>query len=149
MTEAATQFLNVDLEIVSGDELTLLVEALSPHMHVLFNGRVRRTFRATLELGGRAALASSPVAQDPDRIIRRMIRLVAKLPRPRRAEWDRARERRFDLGFECGGTRLPPVELKPGTLRAVAEVGGSIVVTLYPATPRIPSPRRRPTKSRR
>src|SRR4051794_13942512 len=105
----ATRFINVDLDIVSRRDLTGLVEALAPWMHVLFNSPVRRSFHATLELGGRAALASSRFAHDPDKIIRRMTQLVTRLPHSRRADWDGATERRFDLGFECGDTRLTPL----------------------------------------
>ena len=127
-----TRFITVDLDLVARHDLSALVEALSPRMHVLFNARVGRRFHATLELGGAAAISGTRIASSPDMIITRMVQLIAKLPRARRAEWNAATERAFNLGFESGRTRLAPVVLKPSTVRVVAGVGGSIVVTLYP-----------------
>src|SRR5437899_381829 len=121
--QATTRFINVDLDLASRRDLTPLVEALSQSMHVLFNSRVRRTFRATLELGGRWAVRSAA----PDKIVARMVQLVQALPRQLRADWDRATSRWFNLGFECGDTRLMDIEIEPSTVKAVAEIGGSIV----------------------
>src|SRR5262249_2353543 len=121
-----------DLDLAARRDLTPLVDALAPRMHVLFNSRVGRVFRATLELGGLAAIAGHPIASSPDRIIRRMVQLVEKLPRRHRADWDDAKERCFNLGFECGETRLTPVELKASTAQAIAQVRRSIALTLYP-----------------
>ena len=126
--QATTRFINVDLDLASRRDITAVVQALSPSMHVLFNSRVRRTFRATLELGGRWAV--QPAA--PDKMVGRMVQLVQALPPRIRAEWDAATSRWFNLGFECGDTRLMDIELKPRTVQAVAEIGASIVVTLYP-----------------
>lgn len=127
--QAATRFINVDLDLASRRDLAPLVEALSTWMVVLHCSRVRRTFRATLELGGRWSVRYAA----PDKMVSRMVQLVEALPRRLRADWDGATARWFNLGFECGDTRLMNVELKPTTVRAVADIGASIVVSLYPS----------------
>ncbi|APR85600.1 Hypothetical protein A7982_10949 [Minicystis rosea] len=134
MTTTTTDFLNVDLDLVSRRDLTALVAGLAARsrMHVLFNERVGRTYRATLELGGAAALPSSAVARDPDKIVRRMAGIVLGLPDELRAHWNDATRRVFDLGFATGDTWLGMPCLKASTARLVADLDATVSISLYP-----------------
>ncbi len=126
-----TDLINVDLDIASRHDLTALVDALAPRMHVLFHARVKRTHHANFELGGSASIRGSSLGESPDRIVRGIAKLISNLPPARRVDWDRASKRCFDIGFTCGAGRLQ-VALEPRTVRAVADLGASIGVTLYP-----------------
>ena len=147
---STTSFINVDLDLTSRRNLTALVEGLSARsrMHVLFNERIGRIFHATLELGGAAAIAGSAMNGAPDRIIRRMSRIVLGLPADLRAQWASASKRIFDLGFHCGDTRLVIPCLEPTTIRLVAELDATVAVTLYPPERTARSSARRTSASR-
>jgi hypothetical protein len=41
-------------------------------------------------------------------------------------------KRCFNIGFASGSNRAPPFALRPATIQAVASLGASIEVTLYP-----------------
>ena len=49
--------------------------------------------------------------------------------------WDRCRSRILNIGFESGTTpQNYASEIKASTIQRVAGVGGSVVITIYPAT---------------
>ena len=137
-----TEFLNVDLEVFSRERLAPLVEALGPSVHVLHEGRWGRRYAACLEVSGSYRLSA-------DAIIRRMVRLLTKMPRSARVLWNRAQTRQFNVGIEAAArSRTFELPLGPETLRAAARVGAQLVVTVY-APERVPGPQAKPSKKRR
>ena len=118
--------MNVDLGIVSRVPLQPLVDAMGHEAFVLYVGGKAQRHEAHLEL------ASSHMDMTPDRTIVGLTRLVKRLPRRYRKIWDAARSREFNVGIEAG---LEPhsyeLRLHRRTLNAVADVGGSLVVTVY------------------
>jgi hypothetical protein len=92
----ATEFLNVDLEVFSTESLALLVKGLGRSVHVLHQGRWGRKYAACVELW------SSGSGQKADVIIRRMVRLLNRMPRNAKALWNRAQVRQFNIGIQSG-----------------------------------------------
>lgn len=121
-----TRFLNVDLDIWSGAPLDDLVAGFGRNVCVLHVGKEGRRYGAHLEL------AISP--RDPDRLIRRFVALVQSLPRSKRALWNRARVREFNVGIQAG--RKPhgyELRLQPKTLQAVSSIHARLGFTVYSA----------------
>lgn len=122
-----THFANVDLDIISRNNLEPLAAALGKRVVVLYVGGEQRLYEAHFELR-----ESYKANRDADVLIRRFVELIRKLPRHARQLWNDARSREFNIGIECG--MVPHShELRVGatTLKAVAAVGGSIVITTY------------------
>ncbi|HKO59463.1 MAG TPA: hypothetical protein VJ276_26585 [Thermoanaerobaculia bacterium] len=121
-------FLNVDLEVYSRRPLDLFATALGETVAVLFVGKQGTRHLAAVELAG------SGWQQKPDAIIMGLVKLIRRLPEPARTLWNSASERRFDIGCEApSGPHASALALRPSTVAAVAEVSGTIAVTIYPS----------------
>ncbi len=123
-----TRYANVDLDVYAGVPLDGFVQALGEKALVLYVGGARRKYEAHVEL------ASSHRAVSADDTIVELIRLIRGLPRVHRQTWNSARRREFNLGIEAG---LKPhsfeLSLQPRTLKAIADVQGALVITVYAA----------------
>jgi hypothetical protein len=123
-TREETTFLNVDLDIRSISPLDSLVKALGPSVLALYVGQERRRHVAHLETAIQSA--------NPDRLIRRFVALVRRLPRPERRLWDRAHLREFNVGIQAAAYPASyELHLDPATVRAAASVNAAIGVTVY------------------
>jgi hypothetical protein len=121
-------FLNVDLEVFSNQDLRPLVDSFGPAVIEMYVGKVRRTHEAHLELAWRRS-------QSPTSIILGFCRLVQALPRSKRKLWNSARIRSFDIGIEAPAKyRNFWSAVSPEAVRAAAEVGAQIAVTVYGRT---------------
>jgi hypothetical protein len=85
--EYETEYLNVDLEVFSRESLATFVKGLGQSAHVLHEGRWGRRYAACLELW------SSGCGERAEVTIRRMLRLLIKMPRPAKILWNRAQVR--------------------------------------------------------
>jgi hypothetical protein len=121
-----THFRNVDLDVESREPLDALAAALGKKVSVRFLGPLGpRKYAAYVSL-------SRSDGKTANALTRELCALVTRLPKPARRLWDRARERRFDVGIEAGHTpRSHEVRLEPRTVGLVASLGGSIVITTY------------------
>ena len=121
-----THYLNVDLDIHAGTRLEGLVQALGHKVFVLHVGGARRKYEAHVEL------ASSRLDMSADDTILGLIGLIRGLPRMHRTTWESAKRREFNVGIEAG---LKPhgfeLHLKQRTVRAISDVGGTVVITVY------------------
>ena len=125
-TDSNTRFLNVDLDLWSAASLDPLVKAFGRTVLVLYSGKEGRRYSAHLEL-------ATPLA-DADRVIRRFVRLVERLPRTARTLWNRAQTREFNIGVQAEATPLRyDLQLKPETVLAMARVHARLGVTVYGA----------------
>jgi hypothetical protein len=123
-TDQQTRFLNVDLDVWSRFPLDDLVAGLGRSAIALHAGRQGRRHLARFEL----ATASS----DPDRLIRRFVSLVSRLPAPARMAWRRAHRRDLNIGIQA--ERQPHAHAWPlqrRTLQAAASVDAQITLTVY------------------
>jgi hypothetical protein len=126
MPAEQTEFLNVDLDVVSRVSLEPLVAALGDRVIVLHIGREGRRHSAHLEAGG------SAYKMDADRRVRRLVALVKSLPAAARALWNKAESREFNVGIQAGlRPRASEFRLRSETLAAVASVRGQVVITVY------------------
>src|SRR5258708_36808471 len=76
MNRETTHFLNVDLDIYSKSNLQPLVTAMGKKVHVLFVGRIKRTYQAHLDL------RESGLSESANSIIHRFCLLIRALPKP-------------------------------------------------------------------
>ena len=137
-----TRYANVDLDVYAEVPLDGFVQALGDLVVVLYVGGRRRKYEAHIEL------ASSHSAMSADDTIVGLIRLIRALPRVHRQIWDSARRREFNIGIEAG---LDPhayeLPLQARTLKAIAGVQGTLVITVY--APDLREVRRSVTRRRR
>lgn len=121
------QYLNTDLEIESGDDLSKIVDEFGDDVLVLHHGEIRGYQHAAFEIAGST---NSTCADD---IIDSFCALVEALSDEARATWDGCCSKAFDIGYESG-TSAPNfhTEIRAGTVERVAKIGASIVITIYP-----------------
>ncbi len=159
------QFLNVDLEVWSHQDLGPFAKAVESLGVVLYAGKVRRRFLASVEANPARGMNS------PERTMWALLKILKTLPPAARRLWRQADSRVFNVGYDGGefltlfherpvgsgrwhprkadAARWSPCKttLSLELLRAVAGVGGTIVTTIYPPSRQVSS--RRPGKGRR
>jgi hypothetical protein len=126
-SDSEATFVNVDLSVRSTRPLDGLVKALGRTIVVMFVGREGRSYSAHLEL------AASGYGQSPDRIILRFVALIDRLPAAAKTTWSESSARTFDIGIRAGRATPPfHVSLRPATVEAIARIGATMAVTVYP-----------------
>ncbi len=123
MAAREPEFLNVDLDLESWDALGQFVDAL-PSKVVMFSARMRGRYVLSLELG-------TP-GLSLDQTLRRFAKVISALSGKPRRLWQRATKRCFNIGFECGDRRAPPFLIQRRSVEAIAALGASVEITLYP-----------------
>jgi len=148
--EETTAFLNVDLEVFSRESLAAFVKGLGRSVHVLHEGRWGRKYAACVELW------ASGWNQSPESIIRRILRLLSRMPRSARTLWNRADVRQFNIGVQAAlKPRTFELSLSPESVAAIGRLKARIVFTVYAAEspPSVPpasgESSRRPSVERR
>ena len=124
-TRGQIRYLNTDLDIQSKSDLSGIVEEFGEDVIVLHHCE-RRGFQ-------HASFESSESSADADGVINSFCRLVEQMPEEVREIWDGCVSRVFDIGYESGS--LPQnfrSEIRASTIQRVAEIGASVVVTIYP-----------------
>lgn len=137
MPRGDTEFLNVDLDVESREPLGLLANALP--LTVMFSARLRGKYVMSLE----GSWPTVPL----DQTLRRLAKMISSLSGDARHLWERASKRSFNIGFACGSRRAPPFSIRSATIEAIAALGGSVEVTLYPYD-NSPRPTRKRSASR-
>ena len=129
--EPETQYLAVDLEIVSRRKIDQLVPAFGANVGINRDVKVGKDHILLLSTGGRTSF-SPDFNKMINHIILTQIKLVRKLPEVARRQWDNARTKTFDIGIQAGSApHVFEVRLTKQTISAVWEVGGSIQFTVY------------------
>jgi hypothetical protein len=137
--EPTTQYLNVDVEVLSRSPLARLVSALGPKVFVHYCGPLRRSYLAHFSL-------ASSHGRSADTVSRQLAVLIARLSASERKLWLGARSRTFDVGVQGG--RAPfshTLLLSEGTVARLAALNVRLVYTSYGAQvpPKFPG-RRQP-----
>jgi hypothetical protein len=118
-------YINTDLDIESKQDLTRVVEEFGDDVIVLYHGEARGYQRASFEIAGNIDGA--------DEVINYFCTLVESLPKDAREIWDNCVLRTLDIGYESGAEpRNFRSELRPGTIKRVADIGAGIIITIYP-----------------
>jgi len=119
------RYLNTDLEIESKSDLSKIVQEFGGDVSVLYHGEVRGYQHASFEIPGTSAGA--------DEVINSFCSLVENLPKEMREIWDGCCSRVLDVGYESGTSPLNfRSEIRAPTVQRVAEIGASLVITIYP-----------------
>lgn len=122
-----TAFLNVDLVVRSGRSLAALLTAWDAEVVVLHQRRLGTFHEATMEL------MSQRASRTVVGCLRAFTRLVRRTSGDPREAWDSATSRRFDVGVQAGHARESMnLAIPSPLLRAVVDVGGELVFTVYP-----------------
>jgi hypothetical protein len=118
-------YLNTDLEIESQDDLSRIVDEFGENVLVLHHGVIRGYHHASFAIAGSR--------DGVDEAINYFCSLVESLPTEAREMWDGCCSRILDIGYESGATPTDcRSEIRASTIRRVAEIGASIVITIYP-----------------
>jgi hypothetical protein len=128
-------YLNTDLDLVAGQDLTLLVQALeasglySLHAGVGDDGN----WYATLEVNEEMTDEALHLRQ-PELTIVAMLAAIEALDAAVRVIWDACMTKTLDIGYQCGGLRGRN-GLTNATLTRLTALGMDVAISLYPCEP--------------
>ena len=129
------QYLNTDLDIESKSDLSKVVEEFGEDVIVLHHGERRGYQHASFEI--------SVDNTDADSVINSFCRFVEQMPKEVREIWDGCVSRVFDIGYESGSSPQNfRSEIRASTIQRVAEIGASVVITIYPESGDFPPPKK-------
>lgn len=123
-----TEYLTLDLELRSDQDLSPLVEHFGEEVFLLFNERVDTKHYTSFE-----PKYFEPEEDTPENHAQHILKLLEGLTPELRQLWDTCELRAFDFGFRCGFAPRPYfVDLTSGTLGGIAAVGASVRISIYP-----------------
>jgi hypothetical protein len=126
-------YLNTDLDLASGDDLSALVAA--------FQARGASPLRLTRGGDGLwcvtiEIIEISGPEHHPEQNIAAMLAIVESLGESLRAVWSGCTCREFNIGYDCGSKPWAFNQgLSSDLLGRIASAGASLRITLYPPTP--------------
>jgi hypothetical protein len=121
---SSIHYLNTDLDIESESDLRPIIEAFGEDVIVMHHGEERGLQIAHFEIAGWSTNA--------DETIQSFCDLVENFGKNARAIWDSCCTRILDIGYECGSSPYNyRSEIKPDTIKRVAGIGASLVITIY------------------
>ncbi|MFC0117479.1 hypothetical protein ACFFK7_06065 [Pseudoalteromonas xiamenensis] len=119
------QFLNVDLELESKQDISVLVADLSKQAVVLHYDKDEFRQLARIEAGEGVS--------SPDKAINHLCELIESCSREGLKQWLSCSKRTFDLGFSSGvSPKCYSQALHVDTLLRISAIGAGIEITLYP-----------------
>lgn len=119
------QFLNVDLELESKQDISTLVADLKKHATVLHYDKDEYRQLARIE-------ASAEISS-PDKAINHICELIESCSRNALKQWLSCSRRTFDIGFESGiSPKCFNQALQADTLLRISAIGAGIEITIYP-----------------
>jgi hypothetical protein len=120
------KFLNIDLDIESKEDISLIVQEFGSQLSVMRYDQSEGLYSASFETG----------YIEENKIIEEYTNLINKLSPRAKTQWDNCILRRFDIGYESGERPYNfHSKLSENSISLLAKVGGSIVVTIYPPDP--------------
>ncbi len=121
-----TEFLNVDLELASRGKLDTLIDELAAVLFVQHREDRPRDHQVSLQ--------ATVMTMTADATVRALVAAVKRLSPAGTRQWRAALRRDFNLGVQAGlGPSSVEYAFEPRTVRAVADLGARIVVTVYGA----------------
>ncbi|MFK7789093.1 MAG: hypothetical protein AB8C95_06285 [Phycisphaeraceae bacterium] len=118
-------FRNVDLEIESREPIDKIIEDFGENVMVLYHRAEPKRHFASFEM--------AHTDGDAETIVGVFCTLIYGLEEEARQQWDACVTRNFDIGYESGeAPHSYQSILHHETIEAVAEIGGAIVITIYP-----------------
>ena len=121
-----TRYINTDLDLESGFDLSPLTDALESLG--VFPLQVLRTE----ERGWISALETTTEYKDPETNITAMLDAIDALNEEMTALWKKCSLRDFDIGYECGEEpHYIRNNLSLNTIQRIAQAGAELRITLY------------------
>jgi hypothetical protein len=124
--QVRTRYLNTDLDLVSGDDLTPLAAAFAKKKWSVLHceQHADHLWRAGFEVpGGQSKL---------EKAIPAMLKVIETLPSPLKSLWASCLKRDFNIGFDGGyEPRAAEYALASALLSRIAAVGASVTITIY------------------
>src|SRR5258707_15448585 len=93
-------------------------------MMVMFSARMRGKHVVSMEL--------SDAGLSLDQTLRRMVKMISRLSGEPRQLWRRCMKRSFNIGLASGQHGGPAFAIQSAVVQAIASVGGSVEITVYP-----------------
>lgn len=119
------EFLNIDLDLESENDLSLLIQELGDSVVIMNNESVDGVHRVSLELAG--------LVGNPEYILDQYFSVMRKLSIESRSLWDGCRKKEFDLGFEseygASGSLQETISIK--SINSLSSLGASVAITIY------------------
>ncbi|MBC3806200.1 hypothetical protein H8K52_02425 [Undibacterium seohonense] len=124
-------FITLDVEIISDENLSPLADHFEEPAFVLGNQKIDNLYHLSLE-----PCWFNEEDKTPENCANFFVEQISKLPIELRDLWNRANSRTFDFGFESGNT-LPyyKSEISADTLLKIATIGASFAITIYQVSP--------------
>lgn len=139
-----SHFLNVDLDIKSSSDLSLIASFLGDRVWILYNDIIAP--------GGLYLLSLEPnpkreISNNPERYIRYLVDLIDSLPPNLMKLWNKSASRVFDIGFrggvvpqsesndECQEIKVYKADLSPKIAAKLSRLRATIRITVYPYNP--------------
>ncbi|EGI73805.1 hypothetical protein PPAR_a0927 [Pseudoalteromonas paragorgicola KMM 3548] len=124
-TMSEIQFLNVDLELESKQDISLLVADLKKVATILHYDKDEYRQLARIEATGEVST--------PDKAINHICELIESCSRNALKQWLSCSRRTFDIGFESGTSpKCFNQALDADTLLRISAIGAGMEITIYP-----------------
>jgi hypothetical protein len=118
------RFLNIDLEIITSEEPTHLLNDFGQHGLILFSGPVESGYLRTVEVLGESNTSES--------VMSAFVILFKRLSDLGKAEWQNALKREFNFGYEVDDLEARvELSVSPDFVAFVATHQASLGVTIY------------------
>ena len=130
MQTVSTRYLNTDLELAADEPFPRLIEELGCSCHLILPPTDRTPLNC---LTAEAAHEQSSDERSPSMDITDLVTAINRLSHFARSDFDRCTKRDFNVGFDCGDDWATQTMIDPASVAAIASVGGSLTVTLYPS----------------
>jgi len=124
-TMSNIEFLNIDLDIESNDNIQLLVEELGKRLTVMNNNEIKKVHYASFETS----------YSEENEIINEYVSIISALSSDSKSLWNNCIKRVFNIGYESGKEPSSyESRINENSVKALAEINGSIYITIYPET---------------
>ena len=115
--------MNIDLEIESKEDISLIIEEFGDRVCVMRHDSTEDAHVAVLETG----------YCEENEIIAEYLSLIDGLSPAARKLWDNCRKREFDVGYDSGDVpKYFKSILSKESVESIARVEGSIAISIYP-----------------
>ncbi len=118
------EFLNIDLDLESTDDLSPIISEFSNSVIVLNQEKENNLNKVSFELSGATG--------NPDYLFKHYISIINNLSSNSKKLWYGCSKREFDLGFESGDTpRDVHNNISSTIINALSKLEASVTITIY------------------
>ena len=119
------KFLNVDLDIQSSQDISLMLKELGENIFVLHHEQQENYYLARLEI--------NIDAPNADETINCFCDLIENLSKDSRKIWDDCFSKTFDIGYESGNKpNYFTSKINSITIKRIANIDAGLNITIYP-----------------